>query len=426
MTSTRQDWQRLPLREFITVKHGYAFKGEYFSEDPGEIVLTPGNFEPSGGLRLRSEKDRSYTGEFPDEFRLAPGDLLIVMTDLTQEARILGAAAFMPDGVTLLHNQRLGKIINRDPSLLNLRFLYFVFNDPKFRGAVKASATGSTVRHTSPGRILDYQLLLPPLSLQSRIASILGAYDDLIEVNRRRIAVLEEMARRLFDEWFVQLGFPGSDMIGQCGAEHGLLPKGWKSLPFTSVAEVLSGGTPKKSHERYWGGNIPFFTPRDAPDTSWVFETAATVTESGVQNCNSQLDPAKTVFITARGTVGKLALAGVPMAMNQSCYALQGRAYPQYFLLEFSRNAVSELKGMSSGAVFDTIIVDTFARLQRRVPPLDLALHFERMVEPVFSQAGNLICANSKLAASRDHLLPRLMSGALSVTTAEQELADAA
>ena len=82
-------WPQAKLGELFKVKHGFAFKGEHFSDDPGEVILTPGNFDPSGGLAFRPEKDRSYTGEFPSEFRLERGDMLIVMTDLTQEARIL-------------------------------------------------------------------------------------------------------------------------------------------------------------------------------------------------------------------------------------------------------------------------------------------------------------------------------------------------
>jgi restriction endonuclease S subunit len=242
MTGISPLWPRLPLRSLLRIEHGFAFKSRFFSDEPGDIVLTPGNFEETGGLKFRAEKDRSYVGPFPDEFRLKAGDLLVVMTDLTQEARILGAPAFAPDGVRCLHNQRLGKIVDVDETRLNRRFLYYVFNHPQFREAVKATASGSTVKHTSPSRIGDFEIALPPLGVQHRIASILGAYDDLIEVNRRRIALLEEMTRRLFEEWFVHFRFPGHEYPPQ-PEYNGLVLSITSSDPFVAHAVATSNGT---------------------------------------------------------------------------------------------------------------------------------------------------------------------------------------
>lgn len=262
----------------------------------------------------------------------------------------------------------------------------------------------------------------PSLPAQQRIASVLGAYDDLIEVNRRRIAVLEEMARRLFEEWFVHFRFPGHERHATIEMDNGPLPEGWKVQAFTDVADVLSGGTPRKDRSQFWGGDIPFFTPRDAPLNAWALRTDAAITEEGLNSCNSRLYEKDTIFITARGTVGKIALAGCSMAMNQSCYALRGRGLPQFFLLELTRSAIDQLRAMSNGAVFDTIIVDTFRKLRVVVPPVELTKQYDTQIGPLLELSRILLIANERLAASRDMLLPRLLSGEVSVSKAEREL----
>ena len=117
-------WCATTLGELICVKHGWAFKGEYFTAEGDELVLTPGNFPIGGGLKIRPGKDRYYTGNYPPEFLLTPGDLLVVMTDLTQNAPILGSPAVVPSEPRMLHNQRLGLVTVKPGVDLDRRFLY--------------------------------------------------------------------------------------------------------------------------------------------------------------------------------------------------------------------------------------------------------------------------------------------------------------
>lgn len=339
---------------------------------------------------------------------------------LTREAP-LGEVGLVRDDAGIFLGQRLVSY-RVNPALADERYLLYTLLGPDLQGQIQALGSGSTVAHM---RVPDAKRLLipkPPLETQQRIGSILAAYDDLIDVNRRRIALLEEMARRLFDEWFVRFNFPGHESQTMVETPDGKIPTGWSLRPFTDVAEVLSGGTPRKNQPQYWQGAIPFFTPRDAPKDAWALLTDANISEEGLRTCNSQLYDVGTVFITARGTVGKVSLAGRPMAMNQSCYALRGRGYPQFFLFQLTRAAVDRLRSMSNGAVFDTIIVDTFRRLEIVVPPLELAVRFDDTVKSKLLLARNLSLANQALATSRDLVLPRLVSGELSVETAENEL----
>jgi type I restriction enzyme S subunit len=240
----------------------------------------------------------------------------------------------------------------------------------------------------------------------------LKPYDDLIQNNRRRIALLEEAARLLYREWFVQFRFPGHEHVEIKAG----VPDGWAKLNASDVMDVLSGGTPKTSTASYWGGEIPFFTPKDATETPFVITTEKFITEDGLRSCNSQLYAPRTLFITARGTVGKLNLALVPMAMNQSCYALRSKSYiGQTYLYLALKAAIQGIQATATGAVFDAIIVATFDRIPFLVPPRNLTEVFALQIEPMFDQIANLILRNQKLAAARDILLPRLMNAEIPV-----------
>ena len=258
----------------------------------------------------------------------------------------------------------------------------------------------------------EIKVRCPDTKVQERIADILSAYDDLIENNRRRMALLEDAARMLYREWFVRLRFPGHE---HTRITH-RVPEGWERTTVFSATEVLSGGTPKTAVPDYWDGEIHFYTPRDASDTAYVLQTERAITELGLKNCNSRLYDTNTVFISARGTVGKLNLASHPMAMSQSSYALIGKGYvSQLFLFCALKETVEHLKQHAGGAVFDAIVVDTFKLIPFMVPDEKRVRLFEEAVATIFCQIANVMKQNEKLRVARDLLLPRLMSGEIAV-----------
>jgi type I restriction enzyme S subunit len=252
----------------------------------------------------------------------------------------------------------------------------------------------------------------PETNVQQRIADILSIYDDLIENNQRRMALLEDAARQLYREWFVRLRFPGHEHT--CIIKG--VPEGWETTTAHEAMDVLSGGTPKTIVSDYWEGDIPFYTPKDAIDTCYVLETERFITELGLKNCNSRLYAPNTVFISARGTVGKLNLASRSMAMSQSCYALIGKGHlSQFFLFCALKEAIEHFKQHAVGAVFDAIVVDTFKLIPFLVPDERKVRLFEETVTPMFRQMVNIMEQNKKLRAARDLLLPRLMNGEINV-----------
>mgnify|MGYP000992733172 FL=1 len=181
------------------------------------------------------------------------------------------------------------------------------------------------------------------------------------------------------------------------------------------MIKVLGGGTPKTTERAFWCGQIPFFTPKDVGNP-YVLETEKYVTELGLTNCNSRLYPVNTTFVTARGTVGKVSLAGIPMAMNQSCYALMSDALHPFMTYFYTSHTVKTLQHKATGAVFDAIVTSDFdSELLHRIPEDD-ALQLLRRISPMMENIRVNVIGNLRLTELRDALLPRLMSGEIDVS----------
>ena len=302
------------------------------------------------------------------------------------------------------------------PEIANLQYVYYYFCQKHIRQYIVSIAGGGAQPIFNLTTLKNFEIELPHLPLQRKIAGVLSAYDDLIENNTRRIEILEEMARSIYREWFVKFRFPGHEQVQMVDSGLGLIPEGWEIVSFTDIADILSGGTPKTRIPEYWGGDIPFFTPKDASSSFYVTETDKSITELGLKKCNSKLYPQNTVFITARGTVGKAVLTAVDMAMNQSCFALKGREdINQYFIFLTVNAYAAHLKQTASGATFDAIIIDNFRRLMVVKPPLNLLGNFGTLIQPFFEKILNLLNKNANLRQTRDLLLPRLISGEIDV-----------
>lgn len=385
---------RMKLGEILSVKHGWAFKGEYFAEDGEQSILTPGNFFEKGGFKPNNGKERYYTGTYPKEYLCHKGDLIVAMTQ--QAEGLLGSTALVPENNKYLHNQRIG-LITCDEKRLNKLFAYYLFMTKSVREQLERSSSGTKVKHTSPEKIYDVEVEIPDVISQQKIANLLWAIDEKIANNKAINDNLEQQAAALF-----------SSLYNRSNTE----------VRYTDLIQILGGGTPKTGETAYWNGNIAFFTPKDV-GTPYTFITEKTITEEGLSHCNSRLYPVNTVFVTARGTVGKVGLSGIPMAMNQSCYALVGKETHQLLVYFYTLKAVDRLKHKASGAVFDAITTRDFDSEQIMKLSDDDAKAFLCVAEPMFQEMLNNSIENLRLSTLRDFLLPKLMSGEIDVSSVQ-------
>lgn len=303
-------------------------------------------------------------------------------------------------------------ILRSNGEIVDARFLYQILKSEYYRPYFKQYCTGSAQPQLPIKNFSQIYLNVPDIKTQHRIADILSVYDNLIENNQKQIKLLEEAAQRLYKEWFVDLRFPGYENTKIVDG----IPEGWNICPFSSKVDIMSGGTPKTSIPDYYNGRIPFYTPKDSDGAFFAYKTQMNITEGGLKNCNSRLYPPKTVIITARGTVGKTTILAVPMAMNQSCYALKMKENDAPYYLFFAlNNEIKALQTMANGGVFNTIIGKTFDSINIQIPKDPLIYGFEETVRPFMEQIKNKLQANSKLVEARDRLLPKLMNGEVKV-----------
>lgn len=195
------EWEEKLFSELCDVKHGYAFEGEFFSNEGEYVLLTPGNFYERGGYRDQGAKQKYYTGKIPLDYVLGYGDLLVAMTE--QAAGLLGSPILVPESGLFLHNQRLGLVTKKPGATWTNEFFFHVFNTQPVRKAIHASASGAKVRHTSPTRIGEVVVSCPTSLLeQQRIADCLTSLDDLIAAQTQMLDALKMHKKGLMQQLF--------------------------------------------------------------------------------------------------------------------------------------------------------------------------------------------------------------------------------
>jgi type I restriction enzyme, S subunit len=198
-------WLERPLRELCDIKHGFAFKGEFFVKSGEYVLLTPGNFYESGGYRDRGDKQKFYRGDVPEGYVLAEGDLLVAMTE--QAPGLLGSPALIPESGRFLHNQRLGLVSGKPGAPWTNEFFFHVFNTPELRRAVHASASGVKVRHTSPSKIGEIVVAFPASvaerkAIASRLAELQEEAESLASLYERKRMLLSAFRDALLRDAF--------------------------------------------------------------------------------------------------------------------------------------------------------------------------------------------------------------------------------
>ena len=281
-----------------------------------------------------------------------------------------------------------------DPEKANPKYIKYYCQSSQYKNWVRSFNTGSTRGNINAQTFGNMEIPLPERAQQDFLVDVLSPIDEKIKINQQINDNLQQQAAALFANFY-----------DQAETEVG----------FTEIIQILGGGTPKTGESSYWNGNIPFFTPKDV-GSPYTITTEKTITEIGLTHCNSRFYPVNTVFVTARGTVGKVGLAGVPMAMNQSCYALVGKDTHQLLVYFYTLKAVDQLKHKASGAVFDAITTRDFESEIVMKLSDDDTKNFLDVAEPIYQAVLSNSIENLRLATLRDSLLPKLMSGELDVS----------
>lgn len=295
--------------------------------------------------------------------------------------------------------------------------------------------TGSSGRQRVPvDSLKGFSFYLPPLPTQEQIADILSTLDNKIELNQQMNQTLENIARAIFKSWFVDFDPVYAKMEGRdyplpadimdlfpdelVESELGVIPKGWKIQPLSEIINLIGGGTPKTSVSEFWNGNIPWFSVNDVPDESDIFviNTKNKITEMGLNSSSTHVLRFGTTIISARGSVGKCAMVGTPMAMNQSCYGIQGKeGFSDNFIYFLIRSNVSDFQKRGHGSVFNTITKSTFESIDVIIPDINVVQGYQSISNIFLLRILNNVNQNQILSKTRDNLLPKLINGEIKI-----------
>ena len=426
-------WEEYEFAELCDITRGASPRPIHdWISDQGIPWLKIADASATHSRYITQTRERIKSEGITKSVSVIPGDLILSNSATPGIPKFVGIAACIHDGWLLLRNMRH----------LEKLFCYYLllFERPR----IVQQGSGTVFTNLKTEILKRHRVKVPPLSEQRAIAHVLGTLDDKIELNRRMNETLEGMARALFKSWFVDFEPVRAKMEGRwrrgeslpglpadlydvfperlAPSELGEIPEGWEVGVLNDAIEILSGGTPKTSVQEYWNGGIPWYTAKDAPSLSDIFvlTTERSISKAGVENSSTKVLPAGTTVITARGTVGRLACLGIPMAMNQTCYGLRGASgYPEYFTYWNVRNTVSDLQARTHGTIFDTITRQTFKIAETLLPPITLAKIFESAVRPGLKRILGNLQETQHLARQRDALLPGLVSGEVRVGTFE-------
>lgn len=396
-------WPLVKLGEVCRVTPGFAFKSEAFQAD-GIPVVKIANITDDYTVDLTGAQcwPRDLFSDRLAKFVLKDKDILIAMTGATA-----GKVGRVRTSQELLLNQRVAKI---QPVTADNDFIWFALSSDSYRERFYSIAGGAAQPNMSGGQIETVEVALPPLAIQTKIASILATYDELLENNQRRMALLEEAARLLYQEWFVRLRFPGHEHTSLTDG----LPQGWERKRLDALAEINRATLPANFDGEIEYVDIASVVPGQITQTTtFEFRNAPSRARRIVQHGDI-------IWSCVRPNRRSHAIIWKPpenLIVSTGFAAITPTAAPSSFIYfaTTTNDFVGYLENHARGAAYPAVVAGDFERAEVLIPSKQLLEAFNEVAEPTFSQVRNLRAQNQKLRAARDLLLPRLMSGEIAV-----------
>jgi len=376
------EWKSARIGDFVDIKHGYAFKGVDITDEPTEnILVTPGNFQIGGGFK--SSKFKYFKGEIPAEYVFKANDIVVTMTDLSKESDTLGYSAKIPipDTVSYLHNQRVGLVqfLENEKENITPDFIYWLMRTNEYQGFIIGSASGSSIMHTSPSRIREYEFLLPTPPEQKAIASVLSSLDDKIDLLHRQNKTLEALAETLFRQWFVEEA--KDDWEGGCLGD---------------AIELVYGKGLKK--ELRTGSGYPV------------------IGSSGIVDFHSDfLVKGPGIVIGRKGTLGKVIYLWDNFFPIDTTYYVKSKKSSSSLLYEYFLLKTLNFEDMNSDSAVPGLNRDIALSSEIFIAPIGKRNDFEQVCNPIFDKLRKNNDQIRTLEKLRDTLLPKLMSGEVRV-----------
>lgn len=416
------DWPKVKLGDLVALQAGFAFKSSQFTDRPEDIPLVKGENVSQGEILWDISKRWSATDwDQLEKFHLLPGDVVVAMDRPWVPAGLKWAFIRKEDPKSLLV-QRCARLRSQTEKL-DQDFLRFVIGGVGFESYVKPITTGVNVPHISGEQILDFEFQLPSVAEQRRIAAILAAYDELIENSRRRIAILEQMARSLYREWFVDFRFPGHEKVKFVDSALGRIPQEWEVVDLAEVCDddkgIQTGPFGSQLHESdYSDRGVPVVMPKDLIGYRIRTDSVARIPEATAEKLGRHRMKPGDIVYGRRGDIGRRAFL-MPFQdgwfCGTGCLRLRPKlsAISGWFLFNYlgQDNVVGLIAGRAQGVTMPNLNTGVMATVPVVLPPRRLQSLFEELSFPMTEAGESLTSAVDNLRRTRDLLLARLMSG---------------
>ncbi len=392
--------------EEITTRIGDGLHGTPKYDEHGEFYFINGNNLSNGKIDIKQETKKISAFEYEKIKKSLNNRTILLAINGT-----IGNLGFYNGEKVALGKSACYLNIKEDVEKLYIRY---VLEHDDFQKYAIAFATGATIKNLGLKAVRDYKFNLPPLPTQRKIASILSAYDDLIENNLKRIKLLEEIAQRTYEEWFVKFRINGKQL--KINKESGL-PEGWEKKEFQFFGEIITGKTPSTLNEEFFNGDVPFVKTPDMSGFPYVLDTTQKLSELGANTQKKKFIPKNSLMISCIGSAGVYALASKNCQTNQQINSISfyEECYPFYFYC-IAKTLKPILEGLgSNGATMTNVNKGKFEKMTAPYPTKKLLVDFHELVKSNFESILNLQKQNHLLKESRDILLPRLMSGVVEV-----------
>ena len=402
-------WPKVKLADYVELLAGFPFKSEHYTDNPDDVALVKGE-NVSQGRILWDISKRWRIADFAQlqKFQLVLGDVVVAMDRPWVPAGLKWAFIRERDPQALLV-QRCARLRPKHESL-DQGFLRFVIGGSGFESYVKPITTGVNIPHISGQQILNYEFTLPPISTQRHIASILSAYDDLIENNQRRIRILEEMARSLYREWFVHFRYPGHESVPLTDSPLGPIPKGWEVRNVKDIANVTYGCALKSQSFNADGNGLPVVRIRNIP-------TGASETYSA-EECDVKYQISNGHILVGMDGDFHMSIWSNGLALQNQRVARfesQGEIGNYHLFLALER-PIQEFNMAIVGTTVAHLGDMHIKTIPIIWPTSALRKKAKEILEPLSEQTIVLKQRTANLRRTRDLLLPRLLSGQVAIS----------
>ena len=391
-------WSKRPLADVADLCLGKMLDQE---KNRGEYLPYLANVNVRwGAFDLRDLRQMRFESHEKDRYGLKYGD--IVMCEGGEPGR---CAIWKDEQSGMMIQKALHRIRPRNG--LDNRFLYYSLLHHGKTGGLAPLFTGATIKHLPRQNLAKVEVAVPPLAAQRRIADVLSTYDDLIENNRRRIRLLEQAARMLYEEWFVRFRFPGR---GHVISE---IPAGWTTWRLSDICDTIGGGTPSTKVPEYWDGDVTWVVPSDVTENDCLvlLDSERKITERGLRESSARMVPAGTILMTSRASVGFFALMDREVTTNQGFINIVPHDERLRLYLLFNlMSRVAEIRSNAKGTTYPEISKGRFRAMDIVIPKSAITEKFSGMASEILRKMLCLKRSAARLAQARDLLLPRLMS----------------